>query len=340
MVLENDFKICYTQRNLNLHDIKSKEQLVATKDAEILFLKERLKAYEKQGTFDNQISVFETEMKIIREKLIEKTNEFLKFENYHKEVIKTNKEKVNEIEELQQFMIDENLKMKGIILDLIKFYKQGNSAELNNILGYLFENANDFEEKNPQIEHKKSKDPFDEFPMEGEEGTIEEDNAHGQFVQKVIGEFDKILNAEFKRVQRYYNKEPIQKQRKSSVRPIKKTSEKNYVEWKSRSSSANFMESLRGDRKSIEPSLEQSMYRGSKLDINDLAQISKKKIRSSIGNIGVIYQKTNQDEQLTKSNHDISSSEMFNFSQIYENKIGKSQSPVNKKRNKETQQRE
>ena len=46
MILENDFKICYSQRNKYSQTLKIKEETLKSKNEEIKFLKERLKSYE------------------------------------------------------------------------------------------------------------------------------------------------------------------------------------------------------------------------------------------------------------------------------------------------------
>ncbi len=93
MVLEHDFKICYSQREKSNSDLKLSTEKLNLQNDEINFLKERIKVFEKQSSNSNesQFEMFQKEIEIILTKLLEKTNEFFNFEKYHRNKQQQNK---------------------------------------------------------------------------------------------------------------------------------------------------------------------------------------------------------------------------------------------------------
>lgn len=336
MVIENDFKICYNQRESANIQLKTKEEEVLSKDEEIKFLKDRIKNYEQLNDADKQLELFDKEIKNIREKLIEKTTEFLKFESHHNEILQNNKNKVKEINELQQYIIDENAKIKGIILDLISNYRKNNDVELNNILNYLVTNSNEFELKSSISNENINNNNNEEVANTSVDNKSTDSQNENQFVKKVINEFDKILTDEYKKVEKFYKRDNPKEMRKSSVQSGKRKSigEKNYVEWKGKTGADNWRNSLRFKNE------EDTSSKNNKVDINNLANLSKHKIRNSIKGGDQLAEFSNKSrEELSKltqeNNH--TDTNVFDF---YGDKMNKSSSPVGKRVKKEEKMRE
>jgi hypothetical protein len=330
MILENDFKICYQQRDKFYSELKHKSEKLNSQEDELRFLKERIRSYEMQAENEKQMEIFQKEIQTIREKLVQKSNEMLRFENYHREALERSKNKVKEVAELHQQSLEENQKLKNILSDLISAYKKGSDPEVKAILTYLIDNESEFEDiktgtlNSPEPKNIESSNQLDEKNLKTENENLEDD-----FAQKVISEFDKVLNEEFKRVQRFFKKDGTDFKRKSTMnttvnegRKRSMTGGKNYIEWKARTSNMNWLDSLRNKKEKEETK---------KVDIHDLAQSSKNKIRSSICNIDRLV--TNSNTPINKPPLD----EIFfknetseNLSKFYEDKFGKSHSPVHK----------
>jgi hypothetical protein len=368
MILEHDFTICYTQREKYFTDTLLKDEIISTKDEEIKFLKERIKFYENSSTSNNndnknntnintnnekQLEIFENELKMIRERLIAKTSEFVKFETQQKELQQKNKSRLSELIENQNNFSEENNKLKSIISDIIFAHKKGNEKDLKNILNHTAEDLNfhNFENfhKNNNLHNNSnlsmSRGSFDnqndEFSGFGNnfESPFNQLNNNSQFqddnsfVKKVINEFDKILNDEYKRAERHHKtiQSSPQKMRSSMSSSRYSSSGKNYVEYKPRSSSVDWFESLRGSPEPFNsPKKEQK-----KVDLGKLVNESKGKIKSSIKNIENLFKQTKPEiskesaENLLKSNQQ-QFFEMFNLGGAYNDKFGGSYSPKNK----------
>lgn len=356
MVLENELKQQISSKEKLFHILKLKDESNNSKEEEIAFLIERIRLYEEQmnNNEGNQMELFENELKIIRSKLIEKTNEFLNLENLHKEHTIKAKIRLTEVSQQQTKIVEDNYKMKEILFQLINSYKTGNEGELHNAFRVLI-NDNEVASAQSSVpvqpkssnsarlsKHNELFDQFSDNNMNSQ-GNLKNDDEiikteselnetpHNQFVQKVISEFDKILNDEHKRVERYFNRDPIQRPSRKSSETLtsatkKKGSQKNYVEWKQRRGSANWMNSLRDA-----PINTDANKIALKVDIHSLAHVSKNKIKESITNIGKLYDNsfmnTKFEDEINKS-----SQEDFNYSQFYDNRMTKSFSPDIKNR--------
>jgi hypothetical protein len=332
MILENDFKICYSQRDKFYSELKHKSEKLNSQEDELKFLKERIRSYELQADNEKQMEIFHKEIQTIREKLVQKSNDMLRFENYHREALERSKNRVKEVYEINQQTLEENQKLKSIIGDLISAYKKGNDPEVKAILTYLIDNENEFEDAKSGLSSPDGKKEENSANRDQDKNQVSEDeNMEELFAQKVISEFDKVLNEEFKRVQRFFKKDTSDFKRKSTIntsinegRKRSMTGGKNYVEWKARSSNMNWLDSLRGKHEKEEDK---------KVDIHHLAHASKSKIRSSIRNIDRLVTNTNVPANKLPLDESI----LFkpevtneNLSKIYEDKFGKSHSPINK----------
>jgi hypothetical protein len=330
MILENDFKICYQQRDKFYSELKHKSEKLNSQEDELRFLKERIRSYEQQAENEKQMEIFQKEIQTIREKLVQKSNEMLRFENYHREALERSKNKVKEVTELHQQSLEENQKLKNILADLISAYKKGNDPEVKAILTYLIDNEAEFEEirtstlNSPDAKNLESSNREEEKNLK-----TEDENMEDVFAQKVISEFDKVLNEEFKRVQRFFKKDGTDFKRKSTLnttmnegRKRSMTGGKNYVEWKARTSNMNWLDSLRNKKEKEE---------NKKVDIHDLAHASKNKIRSSICNIDRLVTNSNIPANKPPLDETFFKNETSeNLSKFYEDKFGKSHSPVHK----------
>lgn len=350
MVIEQDFRLCYSQRDKSLVEIKSRNERIKTLEDELKFLKERVKEYEKQTNGEKQLEMFEKEVHKIREKLVEKTNELFNFENYHNEIQIQNKSKINEINQQQGLIIDENVKIKAIMLDLVSAYKNGNDNDLKSIVAYLAENASDFEEKNTiaekiNIEREKLNKELSEIEgnssvttntlnsqdLEKEVKNEKNKQMEEKFAQKVINEFDKILKDEFKRVERFYKRDNQANRKKSSLsnsdRRKNSLSGKSYVVWKQNNSAANWTDNLRGRKNEEQTKIESKME--AKIDFQDLKD-TKSRIRSSIRNVDKLFdvtpvKKPDDLEFILKSSQAAAFS-ATNLSKLYENNTNRSHS--------------
>ena len=148
MILENDFKICYNQRETQIMENNWKKDELQSKEEEIKSLNEKIITMESNYKSIDQLAQFEIEMKLIRQQLIEKTNELINFDTYHKRTLEDNLEEINELKEKEEYYLNENSKFRKIINDVIKYYKEGNEPGLTNILEYLAVHSKDFEDKN------------------------------------------------------------------------------------------------------------------------------------------------------------------------------------------------
>jgi hypothetical protein len=361
MILENDFKLCFAQRDKLSTELKLKKEVLASKEEEIKFLKEKMKDEDnsdKQKNFD----AFQKEIQIIRDKLIAKTYDLLKLEDHHNKTIELNKTKVNEINEAHNALVEENNKLKSIITNILTTFKKGNDDDVKKMLADLSENtpidnkptnnslispaafSEDNFKKDPDISNilqNKSYDAITNNPFEMDiDGGIKlTDN--DEFTQKVITEFDKVFNDEFKRVKRYFDKsEPSKSKRKSSAfnaHERKGSSGKNYVNWVAQTANSKWIESLRGNDNNYKAN------RDTSVDIDDLMNTSKTRIRSSmrsanlsnISNISLSMERSiGQVSPIKnrKSNGDDSFLKLVldgndNLAKNYENELNKNHSP-------------
>ena len=261
---------------------------------------------------------FEKELISIKEKLVEKTNEMLRMEIYHNDVIQKNNHHLKEVSESHNNVSDENQKIKALLNEIVNAYKKGNETELKILLNYVAENPNDLENKKDNSIDQIENEEYSKILK------TEEEKGEDKFVQKVIGEFDKVLSEEFKRVERYFKRDStLQKKKTLQNSPETKrrgSSGKNYVEWKGKSGHLKWSESLR-----TQPSKEEVK----KVKLDDLAETSKLKIRNSISIRsleGGLNSPTPNNKSHDESSFLKSSLENDNLSKYYENNLAKSHS--------------
>ena len=302
LILENDFKICYSQRE----NIKSEFDKLHSSNAQL-----------KESFFIE----FEKEIQIIREKLIEKTNEMLRFELYHNDVIHKNNSHLKEITESHSTLQDENQKLKSMLNELAVAYKKGNESDLKILLNYVTENINEYDDI---IKPEKKENSLDQTENEESSKILKTEEAKGDenFVQKVIGEFDKVLSEEFKRVEGYFKRDNSIQRKKSLLNSTENkrraSAGKNYVVWTTKSQSLKWSESLRTKSEKEE---------NKRVDFSDLAHSSKMKIRNSIRLVDApnncLTPDRKSEESFLKG-----SIESDTLSKFYENQLAKSHSHV------------
>ncbi len=287
-------------------------------------LKSELEKAKSNQMNEKLLLDFEKEIISIKEKLVEKTNEILRLEIYHNDVIQKNNHHLKEISESHTQVNDENQKLRSMLNEIANAQKKGNETELKMLLNYIIENPNEFDPS--QKDNNKKDTSIDQIDNDEYSKILktEEEKGEDKFVQKVIGEFDKVLSEEFKRVERYFRRDnTLQKKKTLQNSPETRrrvSAGKNYVEWKGKSGNLKWSESLR-----TQPSREE--FKQVKLD--DLAQTSKLKIRNSISiramDSGPSSQTPNNKSH-DESSFLKSSLENDNLSKYYENNLAKSHS--------------
>jgi hypothetical protein len=263
---------------------------------------------EKNNSDPN--TIFQQEIQKIRSRLLEKSSELVEFENRHNEIMQINKNSVKDITELQQVIVDENVKLKGIIMNLIISYKNNNETDLLNMLNYLVDNVSDFEPEKfrSTITTNSNKNTITQDDGINLKTITQENNTNilnngnnTQFVDKVMNEFNRVLTDELKRVERFYKRTDSstlqQKKRTSSVKEKRKS---------------NTISSSTIDNNSI-----------SKETISELTDVSK--IRASIRNINKIVDTIQIDS--SRKNSD-SNNNTMNNPVSRNNSLNKKNTPV------------
>ena len=164
MILEKSYKEFIANNENYLNEIKIKNDKLARKDEEIKFLNERI--YGKKP----EMELFETELKIIREKLVDKTQEMFQLQKQFTTDIVIERNKLNEQTNRNNLLVDEINQYKSYIENIVECYKNSNFKELEsqiNIISNLPNSNiinihNNFNNETINIEDKK--DAYDSNP--------------------------------------------------------------------------------------------------------------------------------------------------------------------------------
>lgn len=294
MVLENDYNICFNQRDQVIIDLRKKEEILNSKQNEINHLEERLKIPSNDF---NLSEMYEMEIKSIQQKLLEKSNELIRFEIIQSHKEKTNQARITQLIEKNKSLHEENCKMKELLREIASLENGTGSRSVTDRINSLLD------DKNTNKSNLSMEEGIDD-------DSIEEENF---LVTKVIGEFDKILDNEMKKVESYHRKDSNIIKRRSSAVKFKSSGERNYIEWKTRNSAATWADSLRGrsDNKSQVDK-----------NVNEMKRLSKLRIKNSIVADSKLL------EQTLKSDVDLSRSDIYTLSEVYCNRLmTKSSSP-------------
>jgi hypothetical protein len=190
---------------------------------------------------DNITESQQNEIKSLKQKLNEKTKEAENLEKVN-QGLDNNRSK---FEKLAQ----ENMKYKKILNDLIKNYNKANQNEIKLILANI---ANSSKKGNLFEDYK------DKSYDEGE---------------KMVTEFDQLLDKQIKRVESYYNRNSSGRKYTYSKRKGS-DGQRNYAIYKHKKDQEKWKNSLRG--------WSNEMLQSSDVDINVLRNSSKTRLRSRV----------------------------------------------------------
>lgn len=282
--MENELKATISQKDSTVTEYKLLQEKLDHKNNDLVILK---KVAEQQTNDAEEMRLFEIEVNNIRDKLLNKTREFLQFENYHKDVLTTSREKLKRCTDSNRFLTDENVNIKGILENIVQSYRDGNMLVFNNLVNKVAPDILNTNQDNLADQHDDiaNNNLLGQIIRSQEMNQTDTDltnvtdtsvSSQRAMAAKVLDEFDKILVDEFKKVERFYKKDDNRIRKTSSVPATRKSGgEKNYVEWKSKNTTDNWLENLRKkDLCEVEAE--------NKIDLESMAKMTKNKLRESI----------------------------------------------------------
>jgi hypothetical protein len=251
------------------------------------FLKERLKNYDDYNNSEEEkLKIFENEILKIRELLSEKTSEFIKCEKINKKNFEELQKNYNQIKNNLNEIKEENNKYSNSIKNISGLLTQNNFKEINDIIKDLMnENINNKNNNNPnnpntniynnnnftiilESQNQNKLNAINNYEdMENPNTQLYNNNLFEEksdqsillnnyndknttFANKVIEEFDKVFNNQFKRLQNHYKKpEELKITRRQSY--VKRSSGvRNYIIFNEKSPNQKFIEGLRSSERS------------------------------------------------------------------------------------------
>ncbi len=280
-MLEYDLKL-NIKSNENIENrINLLDEDLHLKVKEIDFYKERIRNMDENNN-EEQFKIFENEINNIRDMLKEKTLEFLMIENKNKKSHEELSKNYSKIKENLEHLKDENFKYVEALNNIsINLDKNNSLNKISEIISKMNLNKSDINSVKNGIEECTSQEKTNDLnaytinlkenrlnrldkpsytiqdenlipPLNFDESILKEftNKKEIDFSSKVLNEFDKVFNNELRRIEKHYKKSD----KSSSVNlPSKRTSlsqrrsstDKNYVEWKIKSTNVTFSQTLR-----------------------------------------------------------------------------------------------
>jgi hypothetical protein len=292
------------------------EENLFLKEKELIFNQERLQLYDKNAN-DGQIKIFENEINKIRYILKEKTLDFLKLEfsykknneeysinnskmrQYLEQLKEENYKYIEAFNNIQLYMENKNYNKISEIFSEFNLEKNNNNRKTieteididckNTSYGNISNRLNT-ENRNEKLSSYAIQDYL--IPLHCELTLPNQSKNRGKektFHNKVLEEFDKVLTNELKRIQKHHVKidlktldSPLKK--KISISERRASREKNYIEWRGRSSNQFFKETHRpGNRESSKGLKDRSVDMSFKYNITLDDRINTQLNQSTIG---------------------------------------------------------
>lgn len=306
IVLEYDVRYSNAVKENLEAELKILTENFRIKEDEANFLRNKLSSTESGN---NNEQLFYQEINKIRDLLKEKTSEFIKLDQYHNQTQNEIRDKFNLFRDQNIRLNDENEKLKEILKDILTFHINSQHQELINILDYLKKNAylingnqNTIDQIISKVESSKDNKDLNSNNLEEEfdynnvaqlkNSSKITSNQREEFAEKVLSEFDKIFTNELKRIERFFrknNQSTIDSIKRKSSLKRKNSAEKNYYEWKIKTSNQAWAETLRGrdssknlNQNNLNTNNVQNLNMHPELDFDHMLEMSRSKIRNSI----------------------------------------------------------